>query len=778
MPQRAATFFGQWRSAVRRRYSEGGSLALSRIYGVARVSNDPTISQDDDDLRRARERSSQRLRPPIDVPGYEFERFLGAGAYGEVWVAVDRNTGRRTAVKFYTHRGGLDWSLLSREVEKLAFLFADRYVVQLMDVGWNADPPYYVMEYLERGSLADRLETGPLPPRQALSLFRDVTIGLVHAHDKGVLHCDLKPANVLLDQDDRPRLADFGQSRLSHEQQPALGTLFYMAPEQADLEAVPDARWDVYALGALFYCMLTGEPPFRDAATWRTLESHTELAAKLAAYRRALQATPLSMKPLRDRGVDRDLIEIIERCLATSPLKRYPNPQAVLAALDAREVRRARRPLLVLGALGPAVLLAVLSWYAWSVYGTAVGESDETLVRRAQESNGFAAQFVAETAAAEIEQRWHHLENEADDETIRDVLQRIATASALADSDRAVAQAWLERAAAAPEDLKTASWVVTDARGNQLARVPFDKKTIGQNYAYRDYFHGRGTEQPTTGDVAPIRAPHLSNVFTSTATRERKVAFSVPIWSRDADRAKRRVVGVLSVTIALGQFAELKTDGASDTSPIAVLVDLRPDSDGRVGSILEHPYLTQLLHDAAAPGSPEATSTPTAWYFEAKEVARLRSAIAAARRSDSFAALEDANYRDPLDGEEADRWLAAFRPVLVNKGATEAVDSGWLVIVQEPYATVVRPARELGRTLVRYGITALGFVVGVVTALWGFVMIVLNESPRVGWMSRVRRRLLGSTTADTASGDGSAREPVASETAPFRSLSIHDERGI
>ncbi len=178
-------------------------------------------------------------------------------------MAIDRNTGRRVAIKFYTHRGGLDWSLLSREVEKLAFLSADRYVVQLIDVGWEADPPYYVMEYVEQGSLEDRLKDGPLPVGQAAQLFREVAVGLVHSHGKGVLHCDLKPANILLDQDGKPRLADFGQSRLSHEQTPALGTLFYMAPEQADLEAVPDARWDVYALGALMYSMVTGQPPYR-----------------------------------------------------------------------------------------------------------------------------------------------------------------------------------------------------------------------------------------------------------------------------------------------------------------------------------------------------------------------------------------------------------------------------------------------------------------------------------------------------------------------------------
>jgi serine/threonine protein kinase len=162
-----------------------------------RVSHDPTISQDAADIQRARQRSSQKLRPPVEVAGYEFERFLGSGAFGEVWVAVDRNTGRRTAVKFYTHRGGVDWSQLSREVEKLAFLFNDRYVVQLVDVGWSSDPPYYVMEYLERGSLSDRLQGGPMSVGEAVGMFREIAVGLVHAHDKGVLHCDLKPANVL-----------------------------------------------------------------------------------------------------------------------------------------------------------------------------------------------------------------------------------------------------------------------------------------------------------------------------------------------------------------------------------------------------------------------------------------------------------------------------------------------------------------------------------------------------------------------------------------------------
>jgi serine/threonine protein kinase len=198
---------------------------------------------------RARERSRQQRRAPGQVPGYQTVECLGEGAYGEVWLATQQNNpAHRVTVKFYTRRGG-DWSSLTREVEKLNIRTTDGYIIQLLDVGWDADPPYYVMEYLENGSLATRLQAGPLEVAEAVTLFREITEGVVSAHNRGVLHCDLKPANVLHGPDLKPHLADFGQARLAHEHVSSLGTLFYMAPEQTAPGSVPDARWDVYALG-------------------------------------------------------------------------------------------------------------------------------------------------------------------------------------------------------------------------------------------------------------------------------------------------------------------------------------------------------------------------------------------------------------------------------------------------------------------------------------------------------------------------------------------------
>ena len=237
----------------------------------ATKTGDDTEVQDVAAKELSQSLSLRSLQTPGAIPGYQIEQCLGEGAFGSVWLARETRTGKKVAIKFYARGRGVDWSLLSREVEKLAVLYTARNIVRLIDVAWDHDPPYFVMEYLENGSLAQLLERGPVPIDEAVKIARAMAQALVHAHGSGVLHCDLKPANVLFDGGGEARLCDFGQSRLSSERTPALGTLFYMAPEQAVLDGVPDARWDVYALGALLYQMLTGQAPGRQEGTERVL---------------------------------------------------------------------------------------------------------------------------------------------------------------------------------------------------------------------------------------------------------------------------------------------------------------------------------------------------------------------------------------------------------------------------------------------------------------------------------------------------------------------------
>ncbi len=688
---------------------------------------DPTQTQGGMERQFSREMSLKRGSPPVQVPGYEPERFLGMGAYGEVWVAVERNTGRRVAIKFYAHRGGLDWSLLSREVEKLAFLFADRYVVQLLGVGWESEPPYYMMEYLERGSLADRLQQGPLPVDEAVSLFRDVAVGLEHAHGKGVLHCDLKPANILLDQDNKPRLADFGQSRLSHEQMPALGTMFFMAPEQADLEAIPDARWDVYALGALLFCMLTGNPPHRDDKLAEEFERTPDLTVRLQNYRRMIEKSPPAQAHRHTPGVDGLLADIIDRCLEPNPKKRFANVQAVLHALNERALRRARRPMMILGAIGPTLLLAIVSWFAWQGFNGTLRESDSALRSQALASDKFAARYVARSAGVELERRYQIIEQTAaadnlreallktyDDSQFKDLKKRLSDPKTSKDDRKAAVDQLRENAARQklqkqfssliPPSLRprdeeeVASWFLCDEQGLSLARVP-QGRTVGVNYAWRSFFSGRPNDESEDWRPEPgahISKTTLSAVFRSQATSRWVVAISTPIFLKsDDEKTPPRFLGVLGMTVEVGRLIDFLRSGDKQ---FAVLIDNR-DGDNK-GVILQHPLFDRFVEKQG-----QVPDRFKNYRLKPEDVPEDQ-----ARKE---------RYRDPLaadaEGEAYDRhWMAETETVTVRGEKT-----GWIIVVQQAYdATIGATLETLTRGLVRSGLAALGSIVVLMIGIW------------------------------------------------------------
>jgi len=699
------------------------------------MSIDATEPQGGPERRRSREISLQRERPPLEVPGYDAEKYLGMGAYGEVWVACERNTGRRVAIKFYAHRGGLDWSLLSREVEKLAFLFADRYVVQLLNVGWNAEPPYYIMEYLERGSLAERLRDGPLPVAEAVDLLRHVAIGLSHAHDKGVLHCDLKPANILLDQDGKPRLADFGQSRLSDDQTPALGTLFYMAPEQANLTGTPNAQWDVYALGAVAYCMLTGKPPHWSEEAVAELETTDDLTKRLSLYRHTIRRSPPASGHRRVRGVDRDLADVVDRCLAPRPEDRYPNVQAVLGALDARDKRRSRRPVMLLGAIGPALLLLLVGWFAIQGFGTSMRKTESVLTERARQTNKFLADNLAKLTGIELSRRVQAVSKAAESSALREamvemtgpgselrpLLEQLADPSLPADDPlRDAFRAGDKRRARLQEVFaeqvgvydvpETAGWFLTDAMGNQVARVPEDS-TIGGNFAWRTYFTGyaedMSPEWRPKGDEGRLAAPHISAVYRSQATSNWRVAIAAPIFDETPDHA---FLGTVSIMVDVGQFVKFEGENPHQ---FAALIDWR-EGPYR-GLVVQHPQLEKLLNERKEIPESELRS------FIVKRVGKDAT-------SDSGRSGWLRDYEDPLFPETGRNWLAQIAPVTVGGEDAPPDECLFVVIVQERYRqSIGSTLAELKRSLASYGATALALIVIVMVGLWALAIRMFRD---------------------------------------------------
>jgi eukaryotic-like serine/threonine-protein kinase len=704
------------------------------------MSTDFTQAQGSEELERSLKLSQQRVSPPCEVPGYEPRRFLGAGAYGEVWVAIDRTTGRQVAIKFYLHRGGLDWSLLSHEVEKLAFLSADRYVVQLLDVGWEAEPPYYVMEYVENGSLNERLEfSGRLSAAQSTAMAREIAIGLTHSHSKGILHCDLKPANILLDQDGKPRLADFGQSRLSHEQSPALGTLFYMAPEQADAKAVPDARWDVYALGAIFYAMLVGHPPHRSEESIAEIESTPHLEGRLDRYRKLIEQSPPSNEHHQVRGVDNELATIIDRCLAVDLAARFPTIQTVLDAIDARERRRLRRPLVVLGALGPMLLLAVMAVAAWLWFSTSLGNSTEALTQSALQGLRFAAQSAARGAGAELQSRFYDVEEAARDQAIIDALNSMEVDPKIHDALVGLSKKHnndlVEMLRKAPEaatlqnrlrffdhqmiaeNKKSESWFITDSRGVQLARWYAYPETLGRDYAWASYFYGGTTDQSKDWRPDPdqhIQKTQISAAHTSLSSGLWVVSITTPVFKVDGEH--KQFLGVIGVSFELAtNFINLQEKDRQ----FPVLVDVREGTHS--GLILQHPLLQKLRKQSDE--HLERFVNDPKYRVSSEVITQLKDG--------------DADYQDPLgaDGEAADyrgRYLAAEAPIelLTDVGKEKhEVPSGWMIIVQDPYQEAIGTTlHELRASLLGSGLTALGIICLVILGQWWSVMRMV-ESP-------------------------------------------------
>jgi len=247
---------------------------------------------------------------------------IGEGAFGRVYRGLDRRLGRAVAVKVIKPWWAEDsaWvERFEREAQMLARV-NDPGIVQIFDIGNAAEGPYYVAELVAGESLAGRLRCGPLPVEQARDVAEQLCRALACAHRQGVMHCDVKPANVLLGAAGKVKVGDFGVARLAEgtSQAPSMtvaGTPRYMSPEQARGRTTTAAT-DVYSTGVVLYEMLAGKPPFVDGT-----------AVELGL--RHLQDPP---PPLPSR-VPPALRQIVERALAKDPAERYADCDAMAGAL-------------------------------------------------------------------------------------------------------------------------------------------------------------------------------------------------------------------------------------------------------------------------------------------------------------------------------------------------------------------------------------------------------------------------------------------------------------
>lgn len=260
---------------------------------------------------------------------YERPRRVATGGMGEIFVARDTTLGRTVAIKRLSERFARDEAVrrrFTREGLAAARLSGHPHIVTIFDVGEASGRPFLVMEHLSGGTLAERAREGGVPREQALAWLGQAASALEEAHRNGIVHRDVKPANLLLDDRGDVRVGDFGIARIVDEGATSmtmagtvLGTAGYLSPEQARGEPATPAS-DVYSLGVVAYELLTGGRPFEGG-------SATEEAA-----RHIHQPVP----PASERGValPRAIDRVFERALAKDPRERYATPGAFVRELE------------------------------------------------------------------------------------------------------------------------------------------------------------------------------------------------------------------------------------------------------------------------------------------------------------------------------------------------------------------------------------------------------------------------------------------------------------
>jgi serine/threonine-protein kinase len=259
---------------------------------------------------------------PVKVGRYEILDTVGSGAFSRVVRAHDPYIGRIVAIKIFP-------SEITRGEARERFFQEARVVGQIshpcilmlhdMGIDESSQTPYLVMEFIDGHPLDRILEKGSVPVPRACAWIGDIAAALGVAHRKGVIHGDVKPANILVTADGRVKLSDFGMARLAKRDTggPLLGTPAYWCPEQI-MGRPQDARSDIFSLGGVLYELLTGESPFH--------------ADSIQAVCTRVLSAPLSPSR-RDATVPTGLDELVMKCLMKEPALRPASADALAEAL-------------------------------------------------------------------------------------------------------------------------------------------------------------------------------------------------------------------------------------------------------------------------------------------------------------------------------------------------------------------------------------------------------------------------------------------------------------
>jgi serine/threonine-protein kinase len=282
-------------------------------------------------LHQAR-RAAKELAPLMNqpIPGYELLERLGQGAMGTVHKARQLSMDRLVAIKILQPRLASNPEFIKRferEAHTAARL-SHNNIVQAIDVGSARNIHYFVMEYVEGKTIKEELEKGKIyEEKEAVDIVLQIAQALAHAHKRKLIHRDIKPANIILTPDGTAKLADLGMARATSdfaqaraEKGMTIGTPYYIAPEQVQAREDSDSRADIYSLGATFYHMVTGQPPFPGKKVDAILRAHLDEEL----------TPPDHLNTALSAGVG----EVVEFMMAKDRRLRYQTPDDLIIDLE------------------------------------------------------------------------------------------------------------------------------------------------------------------------------------------------------------------------------------------------------------------------------------------------------------------------------------------------------------------------------------------------------------------------------------------------------------
>ena len=498
-------------------------------------------------------------------------RKLGQGGFGETWLAEHAKTRDCRVFKFCHDAAKL--KAFHREITLFRFLretLGGRDdIVALVD--WRLDePPYFIeSEFSASLNLAEWFDKEGGQPQVSLhdrvEVVRRTAIALAAAHSVGVLHKDVKPANVLVGRDSdgavRVRLCDFGVSVLTDETRlrsagvtavgltggvdapsPDAGTRLYMAPELLEGKAATTGA-DVYALGVMLYQISIGDFAKALAPGWDRDVDDDLLREDIAATVDGAPERRLTAAQIGER-----LGRLPERAAARDGERKSRE-----RAWKADEVMRRRRnwATVVLGAL------LVLSIGLGVAFERAERSARQMHIAQTLLSNEAMVRLAAAAVSDKLQDAIRRVEEEASNTSLRELLRQLA--SARNDQSRTAAREALQRhidQVLLSEQPRIQSWAVADRDAYLWARAPFDPAIIGQNYKYREWFNGR-VELPSNAQIAatPRAVTGFSLAYATTAlNRPLMIGLASPIFAVNAPAPDGEIIGVLNAGIQLQTF--------------------------------------------------------------------------------------------------------------------------------------------------------------------------------------------------------------------------------